>query len=122
MKTAAMVVSVGVGVGEGEPVEPPSDGSEGVPEVDGELEAELEVDGMGEEDCPGVGDGVPSESAAGALPVTRTPVLTQMTSGLRTARDSTATNLPIASPVKLRAGLPHESGKNHAITSRLFYQ
>jgi hypothetical protein len=87
-----------------------------VPSV-GELDVEGEVDGDGLDDWPGDGDGTSAAMAAGALPVTRTtPVLTEMTSGFRTARESTAHNLHIASPVKLHAGLPHESGKDHATT------
>jgi hypothetical protein len=61
--------------------------------------------------------GVGTARATGALPPTRTtPVPRPMISGFRTDRASTAYNLPNASPVMLHPGLPHGSGKNHAIT------
>jgi hypothetical protein len=75
-----------------------------------------EADGDWEDSEPeGVGVGV--ARAAGALPPTRTiPVPRPMISGFRTDRASNAHNLPNASPVTLHPGLPHGSGKNHAIT------
>jgi hypothetical protein len=76
-----------------------------------------EADGDWEDPEPedvGVGS---AARAAGALPPTRTiPVPRPMISGFRTDRASTAYNLPNASPVMLHPGLPHGSGKNHAIT------
>jgi hypothetical protein len=116
MKVADIVGGgVGVDVGFGFGFGGESVGLLGVVVEDGSVVGG-EADGDGEDPEP-EGVGVGTARAAGALPPTRTtPVPRPMISGFRTDRASTAHNLPNASPVTLHPGLPHGSGKNHAIT------
>jgi hypothetical protein len=72
-------------------------------------------------DAAAEGDGE-SANATGAVPLTRTnPVPTQMISGLRTDRASTAADL-LNDRLDADPTLRHGSGKNHAITSGLSNQ
>ncbi len=110
---------------------PPTVGEElgdvdaGGDEVAGDVGDVAGAVGDGDEDWLGLGEGVGVSSAmTGMAPViSTTPAPKLMTSGFRMDRASTAQQPPhrIAC-VKLHAGLPHGSGKNHATTSRPIYQ